>query len=307
MADFTSSFWSIYIAVLTIAGIIGCAWLLWRMSSRRVSGSSVETTGHQWDETLAEYNHPLPRWWMGLFVITIVFGVVYLVLFPGLGSFAGVLGWTSIGQHAREVAQADAQYGPLFKAFAARSVEDISKDPQARDIGERLFLNYCAQCHGSDAHGTEGTGTNGPKGFPNLTDSDWLYGGTAEDITRTITMGRHGVMPPMGAAVGSADDVRNLAEYVLSLSGSAHDSLRAQLGREKFAACVACHGPEGKGNTAIGAPNLTDRIWLHGGSVESIVQTITRGRDNQMPAHGELLGPDKVHVLAGYVYGLSRR
>ena len=301
MADFTSSFWGFYIGILTLVGILACALLLWRTSSRRSSGKASTGepgfTGHRWDETLLEYDNPLPRWWMGLFVITIVFGLGYLALYPGLGAWGGLLDWTSRGKHAQEVAAADAQYGPLFKKFASQPIEELARDPQARAIGERLFLNTCAQCHGSDARGA--------KGFPNLTDADWLHGGTPADIESSITNGRHGVMPPMLDALGGAEEVRNMAEYVRSLAGAMHDAQRAEQGAAKFAVCAACHGAEGKGNTAIGAPNLTDATWLYGGNIDTIVETITRGRDNQMPAHGAILGPDKVHLLAAWVYGLS--
>ncbi len=301
MADFNNGFWSVYIALVTIAAIIGCAVLLW-VTSRAPgvpgsSGTAGRTTGHLWDEDLSELNTPLPRWWMWLFYITVVFGLAYLVLYPGLGSYRGVRGWSALSQYEQELKVADAQYGPLFQRYAALPIEKVAADPQARAIGERLFLNYCSQCHGSDARGA--------RGFPNLTDGDWLYGGTPADIETTILNGRHGVMPALGAAVGSEQDVRNLAEYVLSLSGSPHDSLKAQLGKEKFAVCAACHGADGKGNTVLGAPNLTDHVWLYGGGVNNIMSAISAGHDNTMPAHKDLLGPSKVHVIAAYVWSLS--
>jgi len=297
MADFTSEFWSIYIAILTVVSIAACAWLLWVMSTRRVSGNKVETTGHVWDTDLGELNNPLPRWWMWLFYLTIAFGIAYLVLYPGLGSFAGTLGWTQTKQFDAEVKEADAQYGPIFAKYAGMPVEEVAKDTRARGIGERLFLNYCSTCHGSDARGS--------RGFPNLTDGDWLWGGSPDAIKESIAKGRTGVMPPLGAAVGTADDVRNLANYVLTLSGSAHDPLRAALGKEKFAACAACHGADGKGNPALGAPNLTDKVWLHGSGVDAIVDAINRGRDNRMPAHEGFLDNAKIHLLGAYVWSLS--
>jgi cytochrome c oxidase cbb3-type subunit 3 len=300
MADFTSGFWSIYISVATIAALVICLVLLFITSSKVVPkdpSGQTETTGHVWDETLGEFNNPLPRWWMWMFYLTVFFALAYLFLYPGLGSFQGNLAWSSSGQYSDEVKKADAEFGPLFAQFLAKDVKAVSADPQAKEIGGRLYLNYCAQCHGSDARGS--------KGFPNLTDRDWLYGGTPEIIKTTIMGGRNGVMPPMGAAVGGEEDVKNVANYVLSLSGSAHDSIRAAQGKAKFGACAACHGPEGKGNPAMGAPNLTDKVWLYGGTVDTISETIVKGRNNQMPAHKEFLGEAKVHLLAAYVYGLG--
>ncbi|HVL76273.1 MAG TPA: cbb3-type cytochrome c oxidase N-terminal domain-containing protein, partial [Noviherbaspirillum sp.] len=205
MADFTSGFWSIYIAVLTLLGIAGCAVLLWVQAKAKIvipEGEQAEPMGHSWDEGLHELNNPMPRWWMWLFIITIVFSLVYLVLYPGLGAYAGKLGWQSAGQYEAEQRKADADFGPIFAAYQQADLKQVAADPQARAIGERLFMTYCAQCHASDARGS--------KGFPNLTDDDWLYGGEHETIKQTIANGRTGVMPPMAAAVGSAEDVRNL-------------------------------------------------------------------------------------------------
>ncbi|MDH5265894.1 MAG: cytochrome-c oxidase, cbb3-type subunit III, partial [Betaproteobacteria bacterium] len=265
---------------------------------KRAAGEAVGTTGHQWDEDLAEYNNPLPKWWMWLFWITIVFGLVYLALYPGLGAFKGILGWSSTGQYQAEQASADTTYGPVFRKYAAMDIEAIAKDPKAKAMGERLFLTYCSQCHGSDARGA--------KGFPNLADNDWLWGGAPENILTTILEGRTGNMPPMGAAVGGPEGVKEVASYVLSLSGAAHDAKLAEAGKAKFAACAACHGPEAKGNPALGAPNLTDGIWLHGGSLAAISEQIDKGRVNVMPAHREFLGPERSRILAAYVWGLSQ-
>jgi cytochrome c oxidase cbb3-type subunit 3 len=226
-----------------------------------------------------------------------VFAGVYLYLYPGLGNYAGSTGWTSKGQLDAEIAKGNAEVAPLYAKFAAMSVEDMAKDPQAHAIGERLFMNNCSQCHGSDAHGG--------KGFPNLTDSDWLHGGTPDKIVETLVKGRIGQMPPMAAAVGTSDDVKNVANYVLSLSGSPHDSVRANLGKPKFAVCAACHGADGKGNQAVGAPNLTDNIWLHGYGEAAIISMVTNGKINQMPAQGEKLSADQIKVLASYVWGFS--
>ena len=298
MSDFVHSFWSHYIAWITLAGIVACVVLLWLTSRKKLSGSADNTTGHVWDEDLREMNNPLPLWWVGLFVITIVFALFYLTLYPGLGSSEGSLTWTSEKQYQQEVNQANADLAPLYARFDAMAPEQVARDPQARHIGAHLFLNNCAQCHGSDARGT--------KGFPNLTDADWLYGGSPEQIRASITLGRQGQMPPMAAAVGSPEDVKNLAHHVLSLSGSPHDSLRAALGKGKFGACAACHGADAKGNQALGAPNLTDKVWLHGWGEEAIVGMVTQGKLNQMPAQEGRLTPSQIHVLSAYVWGLSQ-
>jgi cytochrome c oxidase cbb3-type subunit 3 len=298
MSDFVHSFWSHYIAWITLAGILACVVLLWLTSRKKLAGSADNTTGHVWDEDLREMNNPLPLWWVGLFVITIVFALFYLILYPGLGSSEGSLAWTSQNQYQKEVGQANADLAPLYARFDAMAPEQVALDPKARHIGEHLFLNNCAQCHGSDARGT--------KGFPNLTDADWLYGGSPEQISASITLGRQGQMPPMAAAVGSPEDVKNLAHHVLSLSGSPHDSLRAALGKGKFGACAACHGADGKGNQALGAPNLTDKIWLHGWGEETIVAMVNHGKLNQMPAQEGRLTPSQIHVLSAYVWGLSQ-
>ena len=298
MSDFVHSFWSHYIAWITLAGILACVVLLWLTSRKKLSGSADNTTGHVWDEDLREMNNPLPLWWVGLFVITIVFALFYLTLYPGLGSSEGSLAWTSQNQYQQEVDQANADVAPLYARFDAMAPEQVALDPKARHIGEHLFLNNCAQCHGSDARGT--------KGFPNLTDADWLYGGSPEQIRTSITHGRQGHMPPMAAAVGSPEDVKNLAHHVLSLSGSPHDSLRAALGKGKFGACAACHGADGKGNQALGAPNLTDKIWLHGWGEEAIVAMVAQGKLNQMPGQEGRLTPSQIHVLSAYVWGLSQ-
>ncbi len=297
MSDFTSNFWSVYVTGIVIISIAACALLLWFSGKARAMTASDNTTGHVWDGDLREMNNPLPRWWVGLFIITILFAAVYLYLYPGLGSRPGSSGWTSHGQFEAEVAKGDAEVAPIYAKFMAMKVEDVSKDPQAHAIGERLFMNNCSQCHGSDAHGG--------KGFPNLTDNDWLHGGTPEKIVETITKGRVGNMPSMAAAVGTSDDVKNVANYVLSLSGSPHDSVRANLGKEKFGVCAACHGVDGKGMQAVGSANLTDNIWLHGYGENAIIAMVTNGKTNIMPAQEGKLSEAQIHVLASYVWGLS--
>jgi cytochrome c oxidase cbb3-type subunit III len=299
MSDFTTDFWSVYVAGITLVGILACIALLWVTARKKVAPQADKSTGHVWDEDLREMDNPMPRWWMWMFVLTIIFGLLYLAAYPGLGTYKGSLQWTSTGEHAAEVAKAEKDLAPLYAQFSARKIEDVAGDANAMAIGERLFMNNCAQCHGSDARGS--------KGFPNLTDNDWLHGGTPDKIVETITKGRIGQMPVMAAAVGSPDDVKNVANYVLSLSGSPHDSVRAQLGKEKFVACAACHGVEGKGNQAIGAPNLSDDIWLHGYGEQAIMNMVNNGKTNQMPAQQGKLTEAQIHVLAAYVWGLSNK
>jgi len=297
MSDFTSNFWSLYVVGIALVGIVACLLLLYFSGKAKAMTANDNTTGHVWDGDLREMNNPLPRWWVGLFLITIVFSLAYLALYPGLGNSAGQLAWTSVGQYEAEVAKANKELEPLYAKFAAMPPEEVAKDPQAMAIGDRLFMNNCAQCHGSDARGS--------KGFPNLTDNDWLHGGSHAKIQETLLNGRIGNMPPMAAAIGTPEDVRNLAQYVLSLSNSPHDSLKASLGKSKFGACAACHGGDGKGNQALGAPNLTDDIWLHGWGENTIVSMVTNGKVNQMPAQAGKLTEAQLHVLASYVWGLS--
>jgi cytochrome c oxidase cbb3-type subunit III len=297
MSDFTSSFWHYAVAIVTVVAIVGCAIFLRAMSTHRVEPGSRSTTGHVWDEDLGEYNNPMPRWWIWLFYITIVAGLAYLVLYPGLGSFPGSFAWTSQAEYQAELKLADASYGPIYAKYAAQDVKSLAGNVEARSIGQKLFLNHCAQCHGSDA--------GGGKGFPNLADNDWLWGGEPETIEATILGGRRATMPAWGKVLGD-EGVKDAANYVRSLSGLVHDSLRASRGKETFTKiCAGCHGQEGKGNTAIGAPNLTDKVWEYGSSEATIIETVARGRDAQMPSHKNLLGEAKVRLLAAYVYGLS--
>jgi cytochrome c oxidase cbb3-type subunit III len=299
VSDFVNDGWGLFVAVSTIISLVACIALLIIASRRRVMAAD-NTTGHVWDEDLRELNNPLPRWWMWLFVITVVFSAVYLAFYPGLGTYGGTLKWTSQNQFEAEQARATAALAPVYAKYKDMTPEQLVADSQAMAIGERLYLNNCAQCHGSDARGS--------KGFPNLTlpAESRLATETADQIKAVILQGRTGNMPPMAAAVGTAEDVRNVAQYVLSLSGSAHNSVAAQLGKAKFGTCAACHGPEGKGNKALGAPNLTDKVWLYGWGEQAIVEAITNGRAGVMPPQGKLLTPEQVHVLAAYTWGLSR-
>jgi cytochrome c oxidase cbb3-type subunit III len=307
MSDFTSGFWNAYVIVLVIASILACAWLLLVMNKARGDAAgkkTTDTTGHVWDGDLAEYNNPLPKWWLNLFWITILFAFVYLALYPGLGAFQGLLGWTSRGAYASEKQTMDSAVEPVFAKYRSMDLRKVAADPEAHAMGERLFLNYCAQCHGSSAQGGVG--------FPNLTDNEWLYGGEPETIEQSITNGRMGVMPALGAVLGP-EGVKDVVAYVRSLSGLPHDTLAAQLGKPLFAQnCAACHGAEGKGTTAIGAPDLTNDAWLYGSSEATIAEGINRGRHLNvsegtlaMPAFKDVLGEGKIHLLAAYVWGLS--
>ncbi len=297
MADFVSGFWNVYVIGLTVLSLLFCLFVL--ISNNKRETGPVQSHGHVWDEDLEELNNPLPRWWLYLFWITLIFSVIYLALYPGLGNVRGVLGWSSVGQYEAEMARADERYGPIFAKFSEMDVPAVAADPEARGMGERLFLTYCAQCHGSDARGA--------RGFPNLTDGAWHWGGDPDAIKATITNGRTGVMTPFGSILGP-EGARDVAAYVRSLNGLAHDSLRAQRGQEMFQQnCVACHGQNAEGMAAMGAPNLTDNNWLWGSSEAAILESINSGRMNRMPGFGEFLGEDKVHLLTAYVWGLSNQ
>src|SRR5690606_24042810 len=300
MSDFSHAFFGYFIAFIALGGIAWCIWLLY--TQRRWLGSqptagAVEDTGHVWDEDLTELNNPVPRWWTWMYLLLCVFALGYLVLMPGLGMFQGVLGYTTADEVRRHQEQLAEQVRPVYERYAAMPVADIAADASARQIGERLFLNTCAQCPGSDARGS--------RGFPSLTGSDWLYGGTPEAIQQPIAQGRHGIMPPWKGTIDPAS-ASDAAHYVRSLSKLAADPLKVLRGQRVYANyCVACHGVDGKGNQALGAPNLTDGTWLYGSSEATIVQTILEGRDNIMPAHDTVLTPEQIRILTAWVWGLS--
>jgi len=298
MADFTSGFWNWYIFILVVLSFAFCfALIIWM--SRGKKPRKMETMGHVWDGDLEEYNNPLPMWWLYMFYITLFFGIGYLLLYPGSTLYAGAFKWSEVGQYEQEMKTADQKYGPLYEKYRTQDLKTVAATPEALAMGKRLFMTYCTNCHGSDAGG-------GP-GFPNLRDNDWLYGGDPETIKASILNGRNGAMPAWGAVLGQ-EGVFNVAEYVLSLSGRQVNADAAAAGKEKFQQiCAACHGADGKGNTAMGAPNLTDNIWLYGGSQAAIIKTITNGRNGHMPAHGEFLGEAKVQLLAAYVWSLSNQ
>ncbi|QWD96149.1 cytochrome-c oxidase, cbb3-type subunit III [Polynucleobacter sp. MG-6-Vaara-E2] len=299
MSDFLGAGWSAYIALVTLVGIVWCIWLLLSQRKTKVTlkpDGDVADTGHVWDGDLRELNNPLPRWWMWMFLISCIFGLVYLVLYPGLGSYPGILGYSTDGALMKSMTTANDELKPIYAQYVKMDIEQIAADPKAREMGQRLFLNSCAQCHGSDAGGS--------KGFPNLTDGDWLYGGSPENIKTTITYGRGGVMPPFPQL--DSKQIVDVANYVRSLSGLPSDDLKAARGSEVFKAnCVACHGADAKGNIALGAPNLTDKTWLYGSSEATIVETVTKGRMAMMPAQDKVLSPEKIQLLTAYVWGLS--
>lgn len=314
-----SSFWSAWIIVLTLVFLVAIiAILRWNMSNY-THIKEGELMDHEFDG-IVEINNPLPRWWTILFWITIVWGFIYLALYPGLGNFKGLLGWTSsnqqvlsleeskqatiaareageIVQYDREIAQADEVFGPIFEAYAKRPIAELATDEDAVKIGQRLFLQNCAQCHGSNAMGG--------KGFPNLTDDDWLYGGEPADIKYGLIHGRRGQMPGWSQQF-DAQQITELATYVISMSGRKVDPVVAEAGKQNYAVCAACHGVDGKGNQQLGAPNLTDNIWLYGGSQAAVEETLINGRAGVMPAWKDILGEDKIHVISAYVYGLSQ-
>jgi cytochrome c oxidase cbb3-type subunit 3 len=296
MSDFTSEFWSWFIIAIVGGGIIWLFYLL--QGTDKAETEEGVPTGHVWDENLEELNNPLPRWWLWMFYITLIFSIGYLILYPGMGSFKGILDWTEVGEYEAEVAAADAEFGPIFEKFENTPIPELASDEAAMNAGERLFVSYCAVCHGSDARGA--------KGFPNLRDSDWLYGGTPEQIMVSIMNGRVGAMPAWEGPLGGAEGVENVANYVMSLNGRDVDAASAAAGKEKFdMLCAGCHMPDGTGNQALGAPNLTNNTWLYGGSPRAIKETIAKGRNGKMPAHSEFLGKAKSHILSAYVYSLS--
>ena len=292
-----ASFWSYWIIILTTVTIVGISWILFA-NRKREQQSTEKTTGHMYDG-IEELDNPLPAWWFYMFVITIVWGIGYLIVYPGMGNYAGAIGWTQVGQYDKEVAAAEEKYREMRDRYLALPVEEIAVDPAVRKMGMRLFANNCAQCHGADA--------GGAYGFPNLRDDDWLYGGDAATIKATLVNGRQAVMPAWGSVIGD-EGIADVTQYVLSLNGRDVDPARAEAGKTVFQTyCVACHGADGTGNPALGAPNLTNGVWLYGGSAEQISQTLHAGRNGMMPAFKDTLSEDKIHILTAYVYGLNKQ
>jgi len=301
MSDFFSAGWSYFIAAVTAVGILWCLWLLFSQRKTKVilkPDGSVSDTGHSWDG-LTELNNPLPRWWMWMFLLSCIFSIVYLVLYPGMGAFEGTLKYSTEKEHDESVAAANAELKPLYSKYMGMPIEQVAADPKATEIGKRLFLNYCATCHGSDAGGN--------KGFPNLTDKDWLYGGEPEAIRTTLIKGRAGVMPSFKDTLDGSQ-ISDVTHYVRSLSGLSADQIKVGRGQTVFKNnCVGCHGGNGAGMTAVGAPNLTDKVWLYGSSEATITETLLKGRAGVMPAHEQILTPEKIQMLTAYVWGLSNK
>lgn len=291
-----TSFWSMWIIVLTTITIVGITWILFA-NRKREQKSPDETTGHEYDG-IQEFDNPLPAWWFYMFVITIVWGIGYLIVYPGMGNFPGVLGWTQVGQYDRQVAAADEKFRDMRDRYLALTVEEIASDPAVRKMGMRMFANNCAQCHGADAKGSYG--------FPNLSDSDWIYGGDPATIKATLVNGRQAAMPAWGDILGD-QGIADVTQYVLSLNGRDADAAQAAAGEKQFQTyCVACHGADAKGNPALGSPNLANGIWLYGGTAEQIAHTLRAGRNGVMPAFKDTLSEDKIHILTAYVYGLDK-
>jgi len=295
-----SSFWNWYVIIITVVTILASLWLLrWtRGISNRDKEEGTGTTGHVWDEDLAELNNPLPRWWLQLFYITIAFAFIYLALYGGLGNIGGLLGWTQEGQYEAEVKAAAEAQEPIYARYRQLDNDALIADPAANATGQRLFANNCAICHGSDGRGN--------RGFPNLTDSDWLYGGSFDTVMLSIAGGRTGAMPVM---VGGLDEgaIQDLVAYVQSLSGIQADAAMATKGKASFdTLCAACHGADGSGNQALGAPRLNDDIWLYGSEPEAIYKSITAGRSGKMPVFRDQLNEDRRRLIAAYVLSLSK-
>lgn len=287
---------SVFVIVFTAINVLACLWLMW-WTARTPAPSAGPKTGHVWDGDLEEYNNPLPLWWLGLFIVTVLFGAAYLVFYPGLGNFAGLGQWSSIERYEVQMAQQRERFEQRIAPLRDKSLRELAADPAAMSTAKNLFGAHCSTCHGSDARGA--------RGFPSLADSDWLWGGEETSVYETIANGRHGVMPPLGAVLGDTG-VNEVASYVLSLSGRQAPADWIASGKERFAMlCTACHGAEARGNPSLGAPNLTDGTWLHGGDFDAVRATIANGRDNQMPDHAASLGDGKVRLLAAYVLSLS--
>ena len=289
--------WSWYIIVGTIVSLVACFWLVAYANKQRASAEAIkESEAHVWDENIRELNNPLPMWWLWLFILTIVWSAFYLIYYPGMGSYGGLSGWSQENQYANEVAAAEAQYGPVFAAFGAMEVTELANYPEALEIGASLYQNYCSQCHGSTAQGA--------RGFPNLTDDDWLYGGAPAQIEQSIVGGRTGVMPPLAAVFSEDEALDEMVRYVQAMPDGMDTASPAHT--QYMTLCIACHGPTGAGVQALGAPNLIDDTWLYGSSPTEIRRTIVEGRNGVMPANGNLVGPDRARILAAYVYSLSQ-
>jgi len=290
--------WSWWVIVIVALNVGGSAWLLWWTGKRHPGDPPADATLHHWDGDITEYNKPLPRWWINLFWLTIVFSIAYLAWYPGLGNLAGRSGWSSQAEHAADQKAADQKLAKAFAGYLQQPIDVIARDPKAVASGQRIFANTCATCHGSDARGA--------KGYPNLTDQRWQWGSTPDDILATILDGRQAAMPPFASALGDASNVTATAVHVQALSGMKVDPQLNRIGAGHFGGiCAACHGADGKGNPAIGSADLTDDYWLYGNRVEDILAAIEKGHNGQMPAHRAILGETRARLVGAYVWSLS--
>jgi len=292
-----SNAWSWFLIIGTIATLLACFWLVaWTNRQRASEEDIAEAESHVWDEDVRELNNPLPMWWLWLFIITIVWSIGYLVYYPGLGNYEGIGSWSQEQQWADEVAAAETEYGPIFAAYGQMDVTELVNNPGALDIGFSLYQNYCAQCHGSTAQGA--------RGFPNLADDEWLYGGDPNAIETSIMQGRTGIMPPLNTVFGSDEAIEEMVRYTQNMVDGMDVNSPAHT--QYMQLCVACHGPTGEGMAALGAPSLVDDTWLYGSSPAEIRKSIVEGRIGAMPGHANLIGPDRGRILAAYVYSLSK-
>lgn len=300
-----SNGWSWYVIVLVVSNIAGCAWLLWWTAKRRPNDPAPTDTSHVWDGDITEYNKPLPRWWINGFYLSIAFSIGYLLWYPGLGAFAGFGKWTSAGELKKNEQRENAKLDEAFQPFKGQPINVLANDAEAVKLGRAIFSNNCATCHGSSGQGAIG--------FPNLADSSWQWGGEPQQILESVLKGREGVMPPWGpvlTGMGGEHAVDYVAAYVRTLSdpASARNNFMAAQGKALYdGVCVACHGVEGKGNVALGAPDLTDDYWMYGSSTDSIRKTINEGRHGVMPAWEPLLGDTRSRLVAAYVWSLSHK
>jgi cytochrome c oxidase cbb3-type subunit 3 len=292
-----SNAWSWYLIIGTVVTLAACFWLVAWTNRQRASDEEIaEAESHVWDENIRELNNPLPMWWLWLFIITVVWGLGYLVYYPGMGNYDGLGDWSQEQQWADEVDAAEARYGPIFAQFGSMEVTELVGNTDALSIGASLYQNYCSQCHGSTAQGA--------RGFPNLVDDEWLYGGSPAQIEHSIVLGRNGVMPALSTVFGSDEAIDEMVRYVQAMPEGMDTSSPAH--SRYMQLCIACHGPTGAGMQALGAPSLIDDVWLYGSSPTEIRKSIVEGRAGAMPAHGELIGTDRARILTAYVYSLSQ-
>ena len=293
------AFWHWFVAAGTIVFTIWCIWLIsWSAKQGPQNVADDELVGHKWDGDIEEWNNPAPKWWLYLYFITIAWAIGYMIAFPSLGNYQGMLGWSQEGQYEAEMQAASENYEPIYEKFAAMEFVELSQNDEAQALGRSLFASYCTTCHGSDARGAPG--------YPNLTDNDWLWGNAEAELIATIGNGRQAAMPVLTPALGGDEGIDNMVKYVKSLSGGEADAGAMSAQPMFVALCSVCHDVDGTGNKIFGAPNLTDDTWLYGSSAETVRETIVSGRNGQMPPHGDLFGENRTKILAAYIYSLSQ-